>query len=84
MEQLSRRDFFRKTALLGLLSFSVTSLSAKGLKEKFNYQDSPKDGKKCKDCMHFIVEKNECRIIEGSISPDGWCNLYNVNPNKKS
>jgi hypothetical protein len=40
------------------------------------YQTQPKDGKKCADCMHFIAESNTCKLVEGDISPDGWCTLW--------
>ncbi|MDA8127699.1 MAG: high-potential iron-sulfur protein [Betaproteobacteria bacterium] len=40
------------------------------------YQDQPKDGKKCADCMHFVAESNTCRLVEGKISPSGWCVLW--------
>ena len=40
------------------------------------YQDQPKDGKKCADCMHFIAESNTCKLVEGTISPSGWCVLW--------
>jgi hypothetical protein len=81
MQMVSRRNFFKKLALLGLVTFSTTTMYAKGAKDKFNYQDIPKDDKKCIDCMHFISETNECRIIEGTINPNGWCTLYFKKPN---
>lgn len=40
------------------------------------YQDQPKDGKKCADCMHFVAESNTCKLVEGKISPSGWCVLW--------
>lgn len=40
------------------------------------YQDQPKDGKKCAACMHFVAESNTCKLVEGKISPSGWCVLW--------
>lgn len=77
MKVTTRRSFFNYMALLGLVTFSATPLHAKGPKAAFKYQDHPKDDQRCKDCIHFIPETNECKVIEGSISPDGWCTLYN-------
>lgn len=57
MKDLSRRVFLRYMAILGLAIFSVTPLYAKGSKEQYKYQDTPKDGNKCLDCMHFIKGK---------------------------
>ncbi len=77
MKITTRRSFFNYMALLGLVTFSATPLHAKGPKEAFKYQESPKDGKKCSDCIHFIAQSNECKVVRGSISPEGWCTLYN-------
>ncbi|NTV94067.1 MAG: hypothetical protein HGA75_01450 [Thiobacillus sp.] len=41
-----------------------------------HYQDQPKGEKRCVDCMHFIAESNTCKLVEGSISPLGWCSLW--------
>jgi len=26
--------------------------------------------------MNFIAESNTCKLVEGQISPDGWCVLW--------
>ena len=45
-------------------------------KELAQYQDSPKDGHKCAECS-FFEKPNACKAVEGDISPDGWCQLWN-------
>ncbi len=45
-------------------------------KELAQYQDSPKDGHKCSECS-FFVQPNSCKAVDGEISPDGWCQLWN-------
>ena len=40
------------------------------------YQPKPKGEQKCALCMHFISESNSCKLVEGKISPDGWCTLW--------
>ena len=25
---------------------------------------------------HFIAESGSCKLVEGKISPDGWCTLW--------
>jgi len=72
----SRRSFFKYMSVLGMASFYAVPLYAKTPKETVKYQDTPKDGKTCKECMHFIAETNECKTVEGSIAPEGWCNIY--------
>ena len=43
------------------------------------YQTQPMGELKCSDCMHFIAESSTCKMVDGSISPDGWCSLWNRN-----
>ena len=40
------------------------------------YQTQPKGDQKCAGCAHFIAESNTCMLVEGQISPDGWCSLW--------
>jgi len=48
-------------------------------KDQAQYQDTPKGDQKCSACMHYI-EPNGCRVVEGNISPDGWCKLWFKKP----
>jgi len=45
-------------------------------KELSQYQDTPKDGQKCSECTFFEPPKG-CKVVEGDISPEGWCQLWN-------
>ena len=49
---------------------------AKVSQASVQYQLQPKDGKQCADCMNFIAESNACKLVEGTISPNGWCTLW--------
>ncbi|HRK77154.1 MAG TPA: hypothetical protein PLQ95_01320 [Thiobacillus sp.] len=40
------------------------------------YQNQPKGEQKCAGCLNFIAESNTCKLVEGQISPDGWCTLW--------
>ena len=40
------------------------------------YQTQPKGEQKCSSCMNFIAESNTCKLVDGQISPDGWCTLW--------
>lgn len=40
------------------------------------YQPQPKGEQKCSGCLHFIPESNTCKVVDGQISPDGWCRLW--------
>ena len=72
----SRRRFFRYMSVLGLGTLYTVPLYAKTAKEIVKYQSTPKDGNRCKECLHFIPETNECRTVEGNIDPNGWCSIY--------
>ena len=49
---------------------------AKVSQASVQYQPQPKDGKTCADCVHFIAESSTCKLVEGDISPAGWCALW--------
>ncbi|TAN07622.1 MAG: iron oxidase [Rhodanobacteraceae bacterium] len=45
------------------------------------YQDQPHGKDMCSNCIHFIPGKSKqapgtCKVVEGSISPNGWCVAY--------
>ena len=80
----SRREFFRYMALLGIAGFSAVPLqAAKIAPPTVQYQETPKNGQKCMDCMHFLPETNECKLVAGTISPEGWCRLFILPPDKR-
>jgi hypothetical protein len=39
------------------------------------YQGSPKNGQQCGTCSHF-QPPSSCQLVDGTISLDGWCALY--------
>lgn len=80
MRVFDRRVFFKYMALLGVVLFGATALHAKAPKDKVKYQDQPKDSKKCSSCTHFVAETKECRLVNGTVAPEGWCTLYVKNP----
>jgi hypothetical protein len=48
---------------------------AKMSKQQAEYQDSPKGIQSCATCTLFD-EPRGCKVVEGDISPDGWCKAY--------
>ena len=40
------------------------------------YQSKPKGEQKCSACTNFIAESNTCKLVEGKVSPEGWCTLW--------
>jgi len=60
-------------------SASATGAPAAGGKlgkAQAKYQDQPKGDQQCANCMHFIAESSTCQVVEGKISPSGWCMLW--------
>jgi hypothetical protein len=43
------------------------------------YQDSPKGDQKCSNCSLF-QEPNACTLVDGNISPEGWCKFWVKKP----
>jgi hypothetical protein len=39
------------------------------------YQDMPKGNEACGTCPYFQFPKS-CVVVEGDISPSGWCPIY--------
>jgi hypothetical protein len=66
---------------LAIFSSRATSATAAPTTKKVpqasvQYQAKPKGEQKCSNCMNFIAESNTCKLVEGKISPDGWCILW--------
>jgi hypothetical protein len=39
------------------------------------YQTMPKGDQRCGLCSSF-VSPNACQLVQGTISPNGWCQLF--------
>lgn len=46
-------------------------------KQEAEYQDQPRGGLRCAGCT-FFVKPNACKLVEGEISPMGWCKLFDL------
>jgi len=58
-------------ALLLPLKQAVAKMNQKSVA----YQDTPKDDQKCSNCSLF-QEPNACTLVDGEISPEGWCRFW--------
>jgi hypothetical protein len=73
----------RRTVLRGLLAAGCAlcipllgrAETGKVSKAQAQYQDQPKGDQNCANCMQFVAP-NTCKLVEGSISPSGWCILW--------
>ena len=59
-----------------LLPGSVTA-QQKASQQSVQYQEQPKGDQKCSGCK-FFVEPKGCQVVDGEISPEGWCLLFQV------
>ena len=82
---MTRRSFVAGTivlpALAGLMLAETTRAQAKGSKTQFKYQSTPKNGHQCSQCSLYIAGSSAtangtCKIVDGSISPKGWCTAF--------
>ncbi|OYV40288.1 MAG: hypothetical protein B7Z80_04970 [Rhodospirillales bacterium 20-64-7] len=60
---------------LGAAASTAQAQSAKADPTSVGYQAKPSNGQKCSGCVQYI-KPNACKIVSGTISPDGWCELY--------
>lgn len=74
---ISRRTWLAGAAMAGVgaVCLSATRAEAKMKPELAKYQDTPKGEAKCSGCSHF-QEPDACKVVDGKISPEGWCQLF--------
>ncbi|MGB8519681.1 MAG: high-potential iron-sulfur protein [Candidatus Tumulicola sp.] len=71
-------------ALAGLASIMPARADAsKSSQASMHYQTTPNDGKQCSGCNFFIPGSSasasgSCKIVDGSISPSGYCIAYSA------
>lgn len=51
---------------------AADSKSKKYTKERVGYRDEPYEGRSCSKCVLYAGE-GDCAIVEGKVSPSGWC-----------
>ena len=74
----------RRTLVLAMLSGGMLGLSIPSVpaQQKMSqtdaeYQDRPKNGLSCAACTLFR-KPHSCEIVEGDISPNGWCKFFDL------
>jgi len=84
----TRRSLLRRTLLkstggergAALIPWTARG-QAKATKQAMQYQEQPKNGQACDTCLHWVPgpkpdAPGECKVVEGPISPKGWCAAY--------
>jgi hypothetical protein len=58
-----------------VLLSGIGTAYAKVPKQSVSYRETPNSGNACSACGNFVAP-SACTLVEGSISPDGWCGLF--------
>jgi hypothetical protein len=81
-KDLSRRIFLQRVATYGAgaaiiqgLGARLANAQAKAGQKAVSYQDKPKGEQRCDGCSSF-QPPNACKMVDGEISPQGWCSLF--------
>ncbi|HWI29742.1 MAG TPA: hypothetical protein VN668_22390 [Stellaceae bacterium] len=79
----SRRLLLRNAAVAaaGLVAFSASAnrAEAKAAQNLVGYQDQPHGAQQCDNCLQFQAP-SACKVVDGTISPTGWCKVYVKKP----
>jgi High potential iron-sulfur protein len=87
MQRFNRRRFLRGVILLpglaGLLTSAAAADSSKASQDSMHYQTTPNGTKQCSGCQFFVPGQDSkangsCKIVDGSISPNGYCIAYSA------
>jgi hypothetical protein len=77
--KMSRRSVLKRATLLVGTVMAASVLPGKQAlaqqkvsKEAMKYQDKPNGDKQCSNCLQF-VPPGSCKVVEGTISPNGYC-----------
>jgi hypothetical protein len=76
----SRRDVTSTVGFAVLLMSSALCFSAQAQQQKIKkseakYQDKPNGDQHCQLCQ-FFQAPNQCQLVKGGISPNGWCEHF--------
>ena len=82
--RLSRRSLLRST--LGATGVFAATLNRAVAQPKIskvavNYQDHPDGDKRCDKCVQF-QPPDACKVVDGTISPQGSCRIFVLSPTR--
>lgn len=81
--EVSRRSLLAVAAggavVLGVSVTAKRAEAAKMSQQVAAYQNTPKADQRCDACAHF-QPPSSCHLVEGEISPPGWCKLFTKKP----
>ena len=62
-----------------IVSTPTQAQAAKVSQKAVKYQDTPKGEQHCDNCLHFEAPSS-CKIVDGTVAPQGWCMVYAKKP----
>lgn len=65
--------------LASAISAGRAQAAAKVPKSQAGYKDAPRSGMRCDRCLQFQPPA-ACKIVDGAISPSGWCDFFAPKP----
>jgi hypothetical protein len=78
-KKVTRRAVLRGAVIAAgaapVLLSGIEAAYAKVPKYSVSYRETPNSGNHCSICGNFIAPSS-CRLVEGSINPNGWCGLF--------
>jgi hypothetical protein len=77
---MSRRPVDRRLLLIGALCAAHPARAEappRLSRAQARYQDRPRGGISCVACS-FFRKPRSCQVVEGDISPSGWCRLFDM------
>ncbi len=82
---MNRRTLMRAIVPATMILMTMLTRSARAMpmmsKKLVDYQDHPHGGARCASCCMFIPgHPARCTMIEGIISPNGWCKYFERGP----
>jgi len=76
---VSRRQMLTRVMIAAAGALAVLGIAspalAKMTQQAVAYQANPNNDQKCSGCALFKAPSS-CIMIDGTISPDGWCRLF--------
>lgn len=75
----------RRTVLIAaagaapLIVLTGGEAQAKLAQKAVKYQTTPNAGHQCDGCAQFVAP-NSCKLVDGEITPTGWCLLWVKKP----
>jgi hypothetical protein len=80
--EFSRRRILRRAAIIAgggaVLStgLAIPAAAATKMAQKaVGYQDTPMGKSRCDNCVQWQPPA-ACKLVDGAISPSGWCHIY--------